>query len=399
MRFIHTSDWHLGKTLDGHSRLNEQEKFCEEFINIVNQNNIDMIIIAGDIYDTPNPNAESENLFYKTVSKISNNGQRCVLIISGNHDDPKRLEASSHLAKEQGIIILGSHLSYASSFKYKNFEIIKGKEGCLKLTINNEKIVVITLPYPSEKRLDELIINSTNYIDNQQSYSKKIGDIFRELEENFEEDTINIATSHLFVKGGESTESERPIEFGKSLVVEKKDLPNNAQYVALGHLHKSQKASERLNAYYSGSPLQYSKEERLNTKGAYIVDIKAGEKANIEQVYFNNYKPIEVFTCDGIKEAVNICIENRNRDIWSYFEIKTDKEISKNDVKNMKDILKDIIEIKSIRTSINNVDYNNSKEKTMGELFKEFYTFSSEIEPKGELMDLFMEIISEEGDI
>ena len=78
------------------------------------------------------------------------------------------------------------------------------------------------------------------------------------MEENFEEDSINIAVSHLFVSGGDPSDSERQIQLGGSLVVDKHDLPQKAQYTALGHLHKPQKASERLNVYYSGSPLQYS---------------------------------------------------------------------------------------------------------------------------------------------
>lgn len=398
MRFIHTSDWHLGKNLEGKSRLEEQEKFCEDFIDIVNENNIDMVIIAGDIYDTSNPPAQAEKLFYKTVSKLSNNGNRCVLVISGNHDNPERLAAATPLAHEQGIIILGNPLSFTQQNKYNGFEILEAKEGCVKLMINGEKATIITLPYPSEKRLNEVIGNTGDDEERQKTYSEKIGDIFRGLEENFEEDSINIAVSHIFVVGGESTESERPIQLGGSLLVEKKDLPSKAQYIALGHLHKPQKASARLNAYYSGSPLQYSKDERAYTKGAYIVELNAGQKPNIEEIYFNNYKPIEVFKCNGIEEALRICEENKERDIWSYFEIKTDEVIAQSDIKKMKESLKDIIEIRPIITSEYEQEDIDIKEKSMGELFKEFYTFSRGLEPKGELMDLFLDIISEEGD-
>ena len=398
MRFIHTSDWHLGKTLEGQSRIEEQIKFCEDFINIVNENNIDMVIIAGDIYDTSNPPAVAEKLFYKTVSKLANNGQRCILIISGNHDNPERLAAATPLAHEQGIIILGNPLSKSEVAKYNGFEIIEAKEGCVKLKINDEKIVVITLPYPSEKRLNEVILQNDEDKERQQTYSQKIGEIFTELESNFEKDSINIAVSHLFVTGGESTDSERPIELGGSLLVEKKHLPSKAQYIALGHLHKPQKASQRLNAYYSGSPLQYSKDERAYTKGAYIVDVKADKKAKIEEIYFNNYKPIEVFKCNGIEEALQICEENKERDIWSYFEIKTEEVISQSNIKKMKDILKDIIEIKPIITSQYEHEHIDMKDKSMAEMFKEFYSFSRGLEPKGELMDLFLDIINEEGE-
>ena len=399
MKFIHTSDWHLGKSLEGHSRLEEQEQFCDDFVKLVNDNNIDMVIIAGDIYDTSNPPAQAEKLFYKTVSRLANNGERCVLIISGNHDNPERLAAITPLAHEQGIIILGYPLSSTQKAKYNGFEIINANKGCLKLDIKGEKVTIITLPYPSEKRLNEAIGNPSNDEEAQKSYSERVGELFRELEENFEEDTINIAVSHIFVVGGESTDSERPIQLGGSLLVEKKDLPTKAQYIALGHLHKPQKASHRLNAYYSGSPLQYSKDERNYAKGANIVDLKAGESPIIQSIYFKNYKPIEVFKCNGIEEAIKICEDNKNRNIWSYFEIKTDQVISQSEIKKMKELLDDIIEIRPIINSEYNEEDIDINEKSMAELFKEFYQFSTGLEPRGELMDLFLDIISEEGDL
>lgn len=398
MRFIHTSDWHIGKNLEGHSRLEEQEKFCNDFIKIVETNNIDMVIIAGDVYDTSNPPAGAETLFYKTICKLADNGNRCVLVIAGNHDNPERLSAITPLAKEQGIIILGYPLSSITKLKYNGYEIVEAKEGYMKLDIKGEKVCVITLPYPSEKRLNDAIRGVESEEELQKTYSSKIGDIFRKLEENFEEDSINIAVSHLFVCGGNSSDSERQIQLGGSLVVDKHDLPQKSQYTALGHLHKPQKASERLNVYYSGSPLQYSVKENMYAKGANIVEIHAKENPVITPIYFNNYKPIEIFKCDGIEEALKVCEENKDRDIWSYFEIKTEEVISQDNIKKMKSYLKDIVEIKPIITSEyeeNNIDV---KEKSMAQLFNDFYKFKEKCEPRGELMDLFLNIVSEEGE-
>ena len=398
MKFIHTSDWHIGKNLEGHSRLEEQEKFCDDFVKIVEENNIDMVIIAGDVYDTSNPPAGAETLFYKTVCRLADDGNRCVLVIAGNHDNPERLSAVSPLAKEQGIIILGYPLSSTTESKYKGFEITEAGRGYLKLKIGGEKATIITLPYPSEKRLNDAIRNVDDENELQKNYSNKVGDIFRKLEENFEEDSINIAVSHLFVSGGDPSDSERQIQLGGSLVVDKHDLPQKAQYTALGHLHKPQKASERLNVYYSGSPLQYSVKERIYAKGANIVEIHANETPVVEQVYFNNYKPIEVFKCDGIEEALKVCEENKDRDIWSYFEIKTDEVISQENIKKMKEYLKDIIEIKPIITSHYEEENIDLKEKSMAQLFNDFYKFKEKCEPRGELMDLFLNIVSEEGE-
>ena len=161
----------------------------------------------------------------------------------------------------------GFEVSLFESDKFcKDLDFIK-KEGGLYLcegeigSSEDEKGKFIEIDLISDD-INEVIKGDTDR-EQQISYSKKVGDLFRKLEQNFEEGSINIATSHLFVVGGESTDSERPIELGGSLLVQKNDLPQNSQYTALGHLHKPQKASERLHAYYSGSPIQYSKSERV----------------------------------------------------------------------------------------------------------------------------------------
>ncbi|MGL5315110.1 MAG: metallophosphoesterase family protein [Peptostreptococcaceae bacterium] len=397
MKFIHTSDWHLGKSLEGYSRLEEQKKFCADFVERVNDLDVNLIIIAGDVYDVTQTSPEVEKLFYSTISKISNNGQRCVLVVRGESDNPYKLGAIAPMAYRQGVIIVENLMTKIEPIKYSGFEILESKEGCVKLSINGEKAVIITLPYTSENEIDDLLFkHNSNYI-SKNTYSQKISNAFDILEENFTDDSINIAVGHLPLAGGESRSSERNIDFGKKVMVEKRDLPNKAQYIALGHLHKMQMASQRLNAYYSGSPLQYSKEEKEDTKGGYLVEIEANKKPIVEELYFDNYKPIEVFTCNEVKTAMELCEENKDRDIWSYFEIKVDEPISSNYIKRMKETLKDIVEIKPISNCKS--EYITNNQKSITELFKEFYLFNNGKEIKGELMDLFLEITNEEGGI
>ena len=327
---------------------------------------------------------EKEKIFNMTMDKIKNSSNQ-------SKSKEKIISLKKTVAIILASVLMISTLSFASDYFSFDAQLAN------LLNINGEKVTLITLPYPSEKRLNEVIKGDTER-EQQISYSKKVGDLFRKLEENFEEDSINIAVSHIFVVGGESTESERPIELGGSLLVQKSDLPQNSQYTALGHLHKPQKASERLNAYYSGSPIQYSKSERVYSKGAKIVEVHPGEDAIIEDIYFKNYKPIEVFKCKGIEEAINICEENKDKNIWSYFEIVTDEVINQKNIKTMKSLLKDIIEIKPIINQSYEYEHVDMREKTMKELFVEYYKFRNKVEPKGELLDLFLQIVEEEGD-
>ncbi|WP_163195073.1 exonuclease SbcCD subunit D [Clostridium thermarum] len=400
MRILHTSDWHLGKNLDGtkNSRLEEQEKFLLEFAEIVEKNDIDMIIIAGDIYDNGNPPAKAEKLFYETLKKVSAQGQRAVLIIAGNHDNPERLIAAAPLASEHGIVMLGTPKSMVEAGRYGSFEVAASGEGWVEIHLKGEKVVIAALPYPSEKRLSEVFIEKESDEERKKSYSEKIGELFQKLSENYREDTINIAASHIYVIGSDRSDSERQIEIGGSLAVEPSALPQKAQYIALGHLHRPQRVKgTTLKAYYAGSPIQYSKSEVGYVKSMYIVDVKAGSEAVVEEVYLSNYKPIEIWKCKSIEEAVEMCKENSDRDIWVYLEVETDEYISQEYIKQMHDYKKDIVEIvPKIRGLDEEEEHTYSVgEKSIGQLFKEFYYAQRGVEPAEEIMELFSELAYE----
>lgn len=157
MKIIHTSDWHLGKMLDGFNGLSEQEEFLKEFEGIVRENNVDMVTIAGDIYDSVNPPARAEKMFYDAMENISERGKRCVIVIAGNHDSPERLVSANSLACQDGIIILGVPGDYPEKQKFSGFEITSSGPGFMQIEINGEKADILALPYPSEKRLGEVL--------------------------------------------------------------------------------------------------------------------------------------------------------------------------------------------------------------------------------------------------
>lgn len=398
MRILHTSDWHLGKSLEGVSRMDEQEKFIKDFVDIVEEKNVDMVIISGDIYDNSNPPARAERMFYGALKEICNNGKRLVLVIAGNHDNPERLAAASPLAYDQGVILLGRPKSSSEMGKCGEHKILDSGEGFVEIDVKGEKAVIITLPYPSEKRLNEILSESIEEEDRQKSYSARVGELFSSLSEKYREDTINLAVSHLFILGGEESDSERQIQLGGSLAVGIGAIPEKAQYVALGHLHKPQEIKGKAKCFYSGSPLQYSKSEVGYTKCCYIVDVKAGEEAIVDKIYLKNYKPIEVWKCESVEEAIKKCEENWEKEIWVYLEIKTDKYITQEDIKTMKTLKKDILEIRPIIQSEDeeNQEFYNIKEKSMGELFKEFYIKQRMVEPSNEVMEMFLSIAGEE---
>lgn len=401
MRILHTGDWHLGKNLEGQSRMDEQELFLNDFIDIVEENDIDLVIIAGDVYDSSNPPARAEKMFYDTLKKLSKNGERLTLIIAGNHDNPERLIAAGPLAMEHGIIMVGTPKTVVSCGEYGNHKVISSKEGVIEVEINGEKAVILTVPYPSEKRLNEVLYGEMDDDEDRlKTYGERIRTLFDNLKQNYRDDTINLAVSHLFAMGSEEGGSERSIQLGGSYIINGSYLPKEAQYIALGHVHKPQIVpGTNKRARYSGSPLHYNKKEININKKCFIIDVKPKEECKISEVEFKVYKPIEIWKCESIEDAIKKCEINKNRECWVYLEIKCDSYIREDEIKKMKDIKKDILEISpKIIDSYDDEVAISIQEKSFDEMFKDFYKKERSVEADKEIVELFLKLISEEGE-
>lgn len=401
MRILHTGDWHLGKNLEGQSRMDEQELFLNDFINIVEENDIDLVIIAGDVYDSSNPPARAEKMFYNTLKKLSKNGERLTLIIAGNHDNPERLVAAGPLAMEHGIIMVGTPKTVVSCGEYGNHKVVSSKEGVVEVEINGEKAVILTVPYPSEKRLNEVLYGEMDDDEDRlKTYGERIKTLFDNLKQNYREDTINLAVSHLFAMGSEEGGSERSIQLGGSYIINGSYLPKEAQYIALGHVHKPQVVpGTNKRARYSGSPLHYNKKEINMNKKCFIIDVKPKEECKISEVEFKVYKPIEIWKCESIEDAIEKCEINKDRECWVYLEVKCDRYIREDEIKKMKDIKKDILEISpKIIDSYDEEVAVSIQDKSFDEIFKDFYKKERNVEADEEVVELFLKLISEEGE-
>lgn len=396
MRILHTADWHLGKNLEYASRIEEQEEFIKELIEICNNENIDLIIIAGDIFDTSNPPAVAEKLFYRSLKSLSLNGARPIFIIAGNHDSPDRLTAAGPLIEELGIILLGTPKDIIPISNFKHYSIVDSGQGFVELKVKNENIVILSMPYPSDKRLNELISAEIQEELIQKDYSEKIGSIFTEMSKKYRQDTINIAVGHFHVRGGETTNSERDIQLGGSMAVNISDLPRNAQYIALGHLHRPQRIPGDVKyVYYSGSPIQYSKSEIGYTKSVYIVDIAPKEEAKVTKKYLKNYKPIEIWKAKSIEEAINICKDKKDENAWVFLEIETDRILTMSEIKEIKTNKKDILEIRPIFKDIQEVNNQIYEERSIEEEFLHFYRERKGVEVTKETLEVFNRMCSE----
>lgn len=404
MRIVHTSDWHLGKYLDGNSRLPEQVKFIDYFVEKMEELKPDMIVIAGDIYDTANPPAQAEELFYEALKKLSRRGECLTFIIAGNHDMPQRLTAATPLAREHGIVMIGTLENEILSGAYGKHEVGQLAKGAYELNFDNGETAVVTaLPYPSESSLGEVLYNiDQDEAERAKTYAQRIGEIWEELEKYYRNDTVNLAVSHLFALKDYDASSERASTLGSSFLVGRQYLPKKADYMALGHIHKAMNVDGQGLIRYSGSPLHYSIAETAHEKKFFVIDAKAGETACITEEIIPVFKPIEKWKAGSIADAIEMCREHAKDDSWVYLQVDTDREIWDDEIKEMKAAKKDIIEIHpNIKQSDEERQDGKISELSFEEQFVEYYKFKKGgTLPPNELMEIFREIVlqAEEGE-
>ena len=402
MRILHTSDWHLGRSLENISRIEEQRQFTDCLCKMVEDERIDLVLVAGDIFDTYNPSAAAEELFYDALDRLNGEGRRAVLVIAGNHDSPERLCAASPLAYKNGIILLGYPGSDAGihSTGGGSIDITASGPGWLELRIRGceHSAVIIALPYPSEARLEEVLTVQADEGALQKAYSDKIGGIFSSLAEKYRDDTVNLVVSHLFLRGGKESESERTLQVGGAMTVDPAVLPSKAHFAAFGHLHRPQEMKNSpCPVFYSGSPLAYSFSEADYSKAVYIVDAVPGAAADIRPVYLDCGRPLKRWSAgEGVGQALQWCRDGRDRNAWIDLEIATDRVLTAEEQKELRQLHPGIVNIRPrLKSEASDALTVPGREgRKADELFRDFYKYRMEAEMPEELMSAFIEILN-----
>lgn len=402
MRILHTSDWHLGRTLEGRTRLPEQEQFMDELVDIVRHAEVQLILIAGDVYDTYNPPADAEKLFFDAVERLSDGGKRAIVAIAGNHDSPERLLAASPLAVKHGISLLGypgEQLAVHSASG--GVRRISSGSGWLELGMSGceEKAVIYALPYPSEARLNEVLVETLEERSQQIAYSDRVSRLFREADQIFRPDTVNLAVAHLFAFGGVESESER--QLGGALAVSPQAMPKSAQYIGLGHLHRPQQLhTAPVATRYSGSPLSFSFSEADQQKEVVLVDVIPGGMARVQPVNLNCGKVLKRWRAGSFEEALSWCGEPRNQLGWVDLEIMVDKPIEMNQLAELRKAHPGLIFIQPVFPATDGeMDDAQNKHKLadmpLVDRFKLFYEREYGIAPQEDLVGFFLEMVNQ----
>jgi len=404
MKLLHTSDWHLGKRLEDFSRMEEQQAVLQEICEIADREQVDAVLIAGDLFDTFNPPTEAVDLFYRTLKKLTNNGKRPVIAIAGNHDSPDRIEAPDPLARECGIIFAGYPNSVVPVFELESgMKVLQSEEGFveIKLPENDVPLRILLTPYANEFRLKTYL----GHEGSEEELRSVLQDKWQELAEKYCDNRgVNVLMQHLFVikKGEELPEEpadEKPIlHVGGAQAIYSENIPGQIQYVAVGHLHRMHLVdSKPCPIYYSGSPLSYSFAEANQKKYVILIEVEAGSSVQVREVELTKGKKLLRKRAEGMEDALKWLAENQ--DSLVELTMVTDTFLSAIERKQLSAAHSGIVSIIPEVKHSGEVNEGNKAgidlSKSMESLFKDYFRHEKGQEPNEEIMKLLVEILAE----
>ncbi|EKB7278351.1 TPA: exonuclease SbcCD subunit D [Vibrio parahaemolyticus] len=280
MKFIHTSDWHLGRQFHNVSLLEDQQAVLEQLIQYIENNPVDAVIVAGDVYDRSVPPTIAIELLNRVVKRICGELNTPMILISGNHDGAERLGFGSEQMKRSGLHIISNFEDMLTPV------VIESKDA--------GHVAFYGMPYNDPEQVRYVYKEPVSTHDEAHKL------LAEKITEQFQSEHRNILISHCFVDGAIESESERPLSIGGSDRVSHKHFLN-FDYVALGHLHQPQKKGEEY-IRYSGSLMKYSFGEQNQKKGFTLVEI--GKDGFIGAEHIELTAPHEMRIVEGELEQI-----------------------------------------------------------------------------------------------
>jgi len=355
LKLLHTSDWHIGKVLKGVHRLEEQRRVLGEIVEIARDERVDLALIAGDLFESSAPPPEAQGLVWDTVLELRDTGAQ-VVMISGNHDNGPLLEALSPLATAAGVHVLGRPKAPGDG----GVQSIETKGG--------ERAQLVCLPFLSQRfvvRAADLMAQDA--AQNAGTYAERYRAVIAALCEGFTTESVNLVMAHGFVRGGVLGGGEREAQSIEDYWVDASVFPPSAQYVALGHLHRTQQLPGGAPIWYSGSPIQVDFGEGGDTKHVLLVDVEAGRPAKVTSRPLAT--PLRLRTVEGSMAELLALADEVGDDLLRVIVTEPGRAGLANDVR---DLLPNAIDIRVQRSDEPGRAVSRRSGRTPHELFSAF---------------------------
>ncbi len=319
MKVLHTADWHLGKRFDQMELSKEHQYFLDWLIETINNRHIDLLLIAGDIFDSGNPSNTALKQYYDFLWKVKTTCCKSVVIIGGNHDSVSTLNAPKDLLKHLQVYVVGGA---PDDFKE---EIIP-----IKNQVGATEIIVCAIPFLRDKDI-RLSVSGETSAERETRIKEGIASHYRQLVShilNFKQQNIPvIATGHLYAAGAITTDSEKDIHVGNLGQIGSEEFPDEYDYIALGHLHRPQLVNKKEHIRYSGSPVALSFSETDHAKIVLLLDFNDGILSAVEEIEVPCTR--KLYRIKGDEAAVKKAIaalpdDSYELPAWVDIEVETD---------------------------------------------------------------------------
>ncbi|ARV14266.1 exonuclease subunit SbcD [Polaribacter sp. SA4-12] len=326
MKILHTADWHLGHRLHDQSQIEEQMLFLSWIETYIIDQNIDVLLISGDVFDTGSPSNQSLEMYYSFLVKLKATSCKSIIITGGNHDSPGTLNAPKHILDVLSIKVVGKAT--------ENIE-----DEVFKIELNNEEVIVAAVPYLRDGDIRRAVA----------------GESFDELTDKYKMALINhyeaaanqcklinttqapvIGMGHLFAIGGSVSDSEQNIYVGTLGHIGADDFPTYFDYIALGHLHRPQIIGENDKIRYSGSPNILSFSEINYDKKVLVLTIENNEIIDVQDAVipcFRNFYKLTGTIDECITKFPTISSNSYGLMPWIEIALKEASTVNTDDLK------------------------------------------------------------------
>ena len=307
MKILHTSDWHVGKTIRGHSRAGEHEAVLDEIVALVAEHAVDVVVVVGDLFDTASPNAESEHLVYRALLGMREAGAQ-IAVVAGNHDNPLRLAAVAPLLGALSVRVVPQVVRPADG-------------GVVELSLRDgEQIRLALIPFLSQRsiiKVDDLM--NGDVTGQLQKYADRYRKIVAALCAPLTDDMVNVVVAHTFIERALSGGGERVAHIGGDYAIASSVFPAHVHYVALGHLHRAQRIEGATQIHYCGSPLQLDFGEVEQRKQVNLIEAELGRSAKVTALPLGSGRQLRVIrgTLDDVRQVAPELI-----DTWVRVELR-----------------------------------------------------------------------------
>ena len=397
-RFIHTSDWHLGQNFMNQSRESEHRLFLNWLLEQIKDNDVDCLIIAGDIFDTGTPPSYARKIYFDFLKELNKVNNVSVVIIGGNHDSISTLNESGTLLKLLDIHVIGGKLDpEEETFILKNRNGEESALICAVPFLRDRDVRLSSEGETLKSKKDALRLGIKKHYSDNLTHAKEL---------NKSLNLPIIATGHLTTTGGELSDGVRDIYIGSLESYDANDFPDEFDYVALGHLHSKQKFGKREHIRYCGSPIPISFSEACQQKIVNLVEVSTqGQSPSVTELEIPCFRQLASIkgSLENIQKQIDELKHDGDLNSWMEIVLDAQSEITSSQAM-IKDHIKDLpIDILRFRRERSKSQKKALKERTVHlkemsieEIFqKKLDSVDHDKKLKDELLNAFREINQE----